>query len=95
VDTSFGGAKLCFGGSGSVSCLNCYTYWVWGWPRSWSDTMSSFITGQYYVNFYEHATAGGERLRYASHQYRASMPSGWNDRVSSLCVLGPPTYRCP
>jgi hypothetical protein len=89
VDTNYGGARLCIGGTGTMN-LDYYTYYEW-WgparvPRSWNDKLSSFKTGSQYVNFYEHKNLGGQRLRYASNQSRASMPSGWNDRVSSVCL---------
>jgi hypothetical protein len=53
-----------------------------------------WLTGDSYVNFYADGLQSDERLRYASYQYRASMPSGWNDRVTSLRVLDP-GVACP
>ena len=53
-----------------------------------------WLTGDSYVNFYADGLQSDDRLRYASYQYRASMPSGWNDRVTSLRVLDP-GVACP
>jgi hypothetical protein len=60
------------------------------------NALSSFETGAFYVNFYDanYPTATGDKLRYASYQWRSSMPYGWNDRVSSICLWGP-TVSCP
>jgi hypothetical protein len=69
----------------------CRDWLCW---NSWNDAVSSFITGSQYVNFYEHSYMSGAKLRYASYQWRPNMPSGWNDRISSICLHGP-TYTCP
>jgi hypothetical protein len=96
VDSNFGGSRICFGGEGWTS-LTTFYYQPWWWINfvlSWNDEVSSFNTGAHYVNFYENTLMGGAKLRYASFQSRAAMPSGWNDRVSSLCLLGP-NSPCP
>jgi hypothetical protein len=92
-DTNYGGKRICFR---SIGMADLRSYLIYGWPLylSWDDRVSSFITGDSYVNFYEGGLQSGSRLRYASYQSRASMPSGWNDRVTSLCVLGP-GVACP
>lgn len=92
-DTNYGGKRICFRGIGHADLR---AYLIYGWPLylSWDDRVSSFITGDSYVNFYEGGLQTGARLRYASFQSRGSMPSGWNDRVTSLCVLGP-GVACP
>jgi hypothetical protein len=92
-DTNYGGKMICFR---SIGKADLRAYLIYGWPlyRLWDDRVSSFITGDSYVNFYADGLQTGERLRYASYQSRASMPSGWNDRITSLCVLGP-GVACP
>jgi hypothetical protein len=95
-DSYFSGPSICFTGEGWAN-LKDYYYYPWPWPNfvlSWNDKLSSFSTGQYYVNFYEHSFLYGAKLRYASYQSRSFMPSGWDDRVSSLCLWGP-TVSCP
>ena len=84
----YGGRTLCVSGTGILNLEDYFwtDYWPFPWPKTWTDRLSSFRTGQYYVNFYEHKDFGGQKLRYASYQSRASMPSGWNDRVSSVCI---------
>lgn len=87
-DTHYGGRKLCFYGSGFVR-LNEYPLYSYLPYPTWDDKISSFKTGQFYVDFYEHNHASGERIRYAPWQSRPTMRDGWNDRVSSICIHGP------
>jgi hypothetical protein len=87
-DSYYGGKKLCFYGSGFVR-LNEYPLYSYLSYPTWDDRISSFKTGQFYVDFYEHNNAGGEQIRYAPWQERPTMRTGWNDRVSSICIHGP------
>ena len=92
--TKFGDQRICFYGYGSANLAN-YLLYSWQPFSSWTDQVSSFITGEHVVHFYEHDTWRGERLRYAPYQSRAYMPSGWNDRISSLCFPGGYSDYCP
>lgn len=92
-DKYYWGPKICFSGSGIANLGDYSPQWYTPW-LSWSDKMSSFRTGPQYVNFYEHSNAQGAKLRYASYQSRSSMPDGWNDRVSSLCIWAA-HFSCP
>ena len=95
--TNYGGKRICFRGSGNADLWD-YTEFVWSCLcyRSWNDSVSSFKTFGRYVNLYDGPIphVDSPKLRYAPYQSRASMPTDWNNRVSSICLWGD-TWSCP
>ncbi len=78
-DISYGGVALhaCYGQNvNNLANLN------------FNDTISSFVVGNMPagrgVDLYEHVNYGGAKLHYCGNISKSSMPSGWNDRVSSI-----------
>jgi hypothetical protein len=89
---NYGGAKLCFTGTGTVNLRN---YPIYAWPPgTWSERVSSVSTNDWDGYLYEHTDAGGARLRLPFRTAYPDLGSFWNDRASSLCIQSW-TWRCP
>jgi hypothetical protein len=94
-NTNYGGKQLKFTGYESVYDLRQYPLVTSEGSVNWNDRISSVQVGKKKkIVMYEHINYGGASItlygetvcRNATGQY-PSMPSGWNDRVSSFRIM--------
>ena len=107
--SNYGGKQLKFTGNTQVPDLRQKTLVTSAGSINWNDQISSVQVGKKKkVVLYEHIKYGGASItlygdttcQNATGQY-SSMPSGWNDRVSSFYIVGndlpdpnlPPQYQ--
>jgi hypothetical protein len=93
----YSGKSICFDGWGTVNLSN-YMLRITPWPPfywTWDDKVSSFSAGGT-VRFYEYKDARGAAFTRFATQRQPTMPYGWDNRVSSLCLPNPhQNYYCP
>ncbi len=65
---------------------NCFLWWCW---NPWNDLVSSLRTEDHVVRFWENIHLQGSSITFGVWtQVPSLVPYGWNDRISSLQLLG-------